>query len=293
MAGLGLLGSEAAGSKPGSDQPLVTAYRRFHQRTLAVVGSGLPGQSSLLRDHLQMAVALRERIQFATGHGRRARWDHHVDCIAVRRDRLVSGCTIGRHPDNLAINSVEQRRHLGWVVDVLIRQGLCHDHAADGIDRQMQFAPCPARLHAMFRLQPLSRPIDLQTGAVDQYVQRTMWRRSRLDDQQRHSPTADRGVIRGRKRQVHQREDRCHQARLDGCIRIASLPALSTALPVFQRAVLDPQREAATPAQACLIRQPVLHLERQLRDVVTAISVVFVRHRGGQNQKGNGILPSF
>ncbi len=76
-----------------------------------------------------------------------------------------------------------------------------------------------------------------------------------------------------------------------GSTSITSLPALSTALPVFQRAVLDPHRQAATPAQACLIRRPVLHLERHLRDVVTAISVVFVRHRGGQNQKGNGILP--
>jgi hypothetical protein len=31
--------------------------------------------------------------------------------------------------------------------------------------------------------------------------------------------------------------------------------------------------------------------EHHLRDMVTAIGVVFVRHRGGQNQSGNILLP--
>ena len=33
----------------------------------------------------------------------------------------------------------------------------------------------------MFRLQPLTRPVDLQTGAVDQHVQRTVGHQGRLD----------------------------------------------------------------------------------------------------------------
>lgn len=52
-----------------------------------------------------------------------------------------------------------------------------------------------------------------------------------------------------------------HQARLDDRINISSLPALSTALLASQRAVLDPQRQAVTSAQASFIRRLVLHLD--------------------------------
>jgi hypothetical protein len=45
---------------------------------------------------------------------------------------------------------------------------LSYDHAVVRINRQMQFAPFAARLRAVFRLQPLTRPVDLQAGAVDQ-----------------------------------------------------------------------------------------------------------------------------
>ena len=38
---------------------------------------------------------------------------------------------------------------MGWIVGVLIRQGLRHNHTAGGIDRQMQLAPFPARLRAI------------------------------------------------------------------------------------------------------------------------------------------------
>jgi hypothetical protein len=109
-----------------------------------------------------MVITLCRLIPFAAGHRRRARWNHHIDVIAVRRDRLLSGVTIiraiGRHSGNPVFNLIQQRRHLGWIVGVLIRQGLRHDHAAGSIDRQMQFAPFPARLRAMLRLQPLARP---------------------------------------------------------------------------------------------------------------------------------------
>src|SRR5271165_3016406 len=60
---------------------------------------------------------------------------------------------------------------------------------------------------------------------------------------------------------------------------IPSLPVRPSGLPAFQRCVLDPQRQAAPPPQARLVGRPVPHLERHLRDVVTAIGVVFVRHR--------------
>ena len=121
-----------------------------------------------------MAVTLCRRALLAVGHGGRAWWYHYLDAIAMRCDRLVGGRAVihavGRHPDDRTVDLIRQRGDLRWIVGVLIRQGLRHDHAARGIDRQMQFALFPARLRAMFRLQPLARPVDLQTAAVDQQV---------------------------------------------------------------------------------------------------------------------------
>ena len=161
---LPLLRRETACAQPRPDQSLVAAHRRFDERALAILGGGLPGKSASFRDHFQMATMLCGLIRFAAGHSRRARWNHHVNAIAVRRDRLVSGVTvirtIRRHPGNPIVNLIEQRRYVRRIISVLIREGLRHDHAAARIHRQMQFAPFPARLRAMFRLQPLTRPVD-------------------------------------------------------------------------------------------------------------------------------------
>jgi hypothetical protein len=62
---------------------------------------------------------------------------------------------------NPTVNPIEQQCHLGRIVGVLIREGLRDDHAAAGIDRQMQFATFPARPRTMFCLQPLACPVDL------------------------------------------------------------------------------------------------------------------------------------
>jgi hypothetical protein len=53
---------------------------------------------------------------------------------------------------------LRERADLGRIVGILIGRHLRHDHAAGSIDRQMQLAPFPARLGAMPRLQPLTRP---------------------------------------------------------------------------------------------------------------------------------------
>src|SRR3954462_1234731 len=197
----GLLGHKSTGSQPRSDQRLVATHCRFDERPLAVSSRNLPSQASLFRDHLQVAVTLCRGTQFAAWEGRRARWDYHLNAIAVRRNRLVSGVTvirtIGLYLGNRAVNLIEERPYLGWIVGVLIRQCLRHDHAAGRVDRQMQLAPLPARLRAMFRLQPLARSVDLQASAVDQHVQWPMRHRGRLDHRQRHRATAERGVIRG------------------------------------------------------------------------------------------------
>jgi hypothetical protein len=119
-----------------------------------------------------MAITLCRWIQFTAGNGCRAGRDYHLDAIAMCRDRLVNGITIIDavccHPANWIVDLLEQRPDLGWIIGVLIRQRLRHDHAAGSIHRQMQLAPRPARFGAVLRLQPLSCPVDLQAGAVDQ-----------------------------------------------------------------------------------------------------------------------------
>ena len=81
------------------------------------------------------------------------------------RDCLVGGRTIigtiSRHLANRIVNLIQQRRYLGRIVGILIRQRLRHNHAAGGINRQMQLAPLTARLRTMLRLQPLARSVDL------------------------------------------------------------------------------------------------------------------------------------
>ena len=120
-----LLRGETACAQPRPDQRLVAAHRRFDERALAIAGGGLPGKSLSFRDHFQIVITLCRLIPFAAGHRRRARWNHHVDVIAVRRDRLVSGVTIiratRRQSGNPVFNLIQQRRHLGWIVGVLIR----------------------------------------------------------------------------------------------------------------------------------------------------------------------------
>src|ERR1700722_10100843 len=112
-----------------------------------------------------MPVTLREWALFTFDYGGRARWDHDFNVIAVRCDRLVGGGTIiravGCYPVDQAVNLIQERRHLRRIVGVLISKGLRNYHAVIGIDRQMQFAPLAAGLHAVFRLQPLTRAVDL------------------------------------------------------------------------------------------------------------------------------------
>jgi hypothetical protein len=65
-----LLGSKTACSQPRSDQSLVSPHRRFNERALTIICCFLPGQSSLLCDHLQMTITLRGRTLFTAGYAR-------------------------------------------------------------------------------------------------------------------------------------------------------------------------------------------------------------------------------
>jgi hypothetical protein len=63
-----------------------------------------------------MTIALGWWARFPAGDGRRARWDHHLDAIAMPRDRLVGGRTIigaiSRYLANRIVNLIQQRCYL-------------------------------------------------------------------------------------------------------------------------------------------------------------------------------------
>jgi hypothetical protein len=58
-----------------------------------------------------MAITLCRRTWFTVWDGRRARWDHHLNLIAVRSDCLVGGRSviraISRHLNNRIVNLIE------------------------------------------------------------------------------------------------------------------------------------------------------------------------------------------
>jgi hypothetical protein len=56
----------------------------------------------------------------------------------------------------------------------------------------------------------------------------------------------------------------------------------------FGRPAASIQFSIATPTQPGFTRRPVLYLERHLRDVVTTVDIMFVRHQGGQGQEMEG-----
>src|SRR3954452_2010006 len=80
--------------------------------------------------------------------------------------------TTSRYGDVYSL--IEQRADLGRIVGVLVREGLRNYRAVVGINSQMEFAPFATRLRAVFRLQPLTRPVDLKAAAVDQQMQRAV-----------------------------------------------------------------------------------------------------------------------
>jgi hypothetical protein len=83
---------------------------------------------------------------------------HDLDAIAILRDRLVGGGTIigtiSRYLANPIVNLIQQRRYVRRIVPILIRQRLRHNHAACGINPQIQLSPFPVRLGSMPGLQP-------------------------------------------------------------------------------------------------------------------------------------------
>ena len=99
-----------------------------------------------------MSITLFEWPLFTTEHRGRARWDHDLNILAVRRDGVVGGSaiisTVSCYPRDPVFNLIQQRRHPRGIIGVLIREGLRDYHATASIDRQMEFAPFATGLRA-------------------------------------------------------------------------------------------------------------------------------------------------
>ena len=91
------------------------------------------------------------------------------------RDRLVSRRSIiGAiccHLFDVSLYLIKQRPHLGRVSYFFLSERLSHDHAAGGVNGEMQFAPASACARAVLFLQPFASAVYFQSRAVDQYVQ--------------------------------------------------------------------------------------------------------------------------
>ena len=71
-----------------------------------------------------MSITLFEWTLFTTKYRSRARWDHDLNIIAVRRDGVVGGSTIisavSCYPRDPAFNLTQQRRRLRGIVGALV-----------------------------------------------------------------------------------------------------------------------------------------------------------------------------
>ena len=101
--------------------------------------------------------------------------DHDPDLRAMLRHRLVSRRSIIGpiccHLFDVSLYLIKQRPHLGWVSYFFLSERLSHDHAAGGVNGEMQFAPASACARAVLFLQPFASAVHFQSRAVDQYVQ--------------------------------------------------------------------------------------------------------------------------
>jgi hypothetical protein len=87
-------------------------------------------------------------------------------------------CNLCLPPELVALSTphgilylIKQRPHLGRVSYFFLSERLSHDHAAGGVNSEMQFAPASACARAVLFLQPFASAVHFQSRAVDQYVQ--------------------------------------------------------------------------------------------------------------------------
>lgn len=155
-----------------SDDRLIATDRGLDQRSLAVVGSGLPFHPPIGVDRRDMMVSLREEIGVWLFHRIGAWRNDHRSARATFGNGLIGWVAvigaIGRKLADGVVDLVEQRLHLRGIASILVCHDVSDDFAAVGIQRQMQFPPSPTGLGTMLLFQPLASAIDLQTGAIDE-----------------------------------------------------------------------------------------------------------------------------
>ena len=91
---------------------------------------------------------------------------------------IVNGLTIisavrGQRRD-VSADLVKQIRYFGNVTDIIRRQLDRDDFMRDGIHPKVQLTPPPARPDAVSLVEPFALAVNLETGAVDQEVQRLL-----------------------------------------------------------------------------------------------------------------------
>lgn len=123
--------------------------------------------------------------------------------------------SVRRELVDLCVDPIKQRPHLRGIVCILIGQALGDDLAAVGVERQMELAPSPAQSGAVLVFQPLTGALDLQSGAVDQHMQRAVRRMVLTSPGEPRlpclRPAAQRRMIGNRQVKTHQIEQREHQ----------------------------------------------------------------------------------
>lgn len=157
-----------------SDDRLLATDRGLDPRSLAVFGGDLPFHPPIGVDRCDLMVSLREEIGFWPFQRIGAWRNAHLRTRAMLGNGLT-GCVavmaaIGRKlADGSSILSSSAST---CGAGILVCHDAKDDFAAVGIQRQMQFPPSPTGLGTMFLFQPLASATDLQTGAIDEEMDR-------------------------------------------------------------------------------------------------------------------------
>src|SRR5215469_3519262 len=174
------LSSQVASPQLRSNQMLVSTDCGFHEVASAVTSRPLPTHTALLRDKLDVLVALALRISRVRPQYRRcARRDDHVwrgivmfscHCLV---DRFAVVCTVRDEAGDLAFNLFEQTWNFANIVGTIVGQSVRNDFTGACVDCEVELPPGPAGAAMPFFI-PLASSKRLQAGAVDDQMSGSM-----------------------------------------------------------------------------------------------------------------------
>jgi hypothetical protein len=138
----------------------------LHQRPTLIPGSLLPAHASMLRDALEMPIALRgSSPRHLAQHGRRSRWHDDRSIGMMLGDRIVDAGlitgAIANKGGERACDQVEQRLDPRAIPDFATRQLGREDLSSLSIEADVELTSGPASFRAVFLDQPLTRPTEL------------------------------------------------------------------------------------------------------------------------------------